>query len=341
MSGLEARVYRREKPIPEWKIKVVEELADLFTKHPVVAIADVSSTPTFVIQKVRKKLWRKYVMRVAKKRLIMRALKKAGIELDEGVLDELLRGQIMLVFGEGNPFKMVKEIEAEKVAIPAKPGDVAESEIRIPEGPTDLTPGPILSVFGKLRIPYQVRGGKIYIAKETVVAKPGDVISPELAGLLMTLGIRPFEKGVRVKAVLDGGVLIREEDLRVDIESLKSDFMDAARLAVGFAAEIGYLAVPEALQLILVRAEAAARRLAAETAFLTPDTAQDVIASALAEEAALIAALGPKASELGLEAPTQPQPEKAEEEAKEEEKEEAEEKEEEEGLDLGGLFGGF
>ena len=341
MSGVEARVYRREKPIPEWKVRVVEELAQLFRKYPVVAIVDVSSTPTFVVQRVRKALWRKYPMKVAKKRLIIRAMKKAGLDLGEDLLDELLTGQIMLVFGSGNPFKMAKEIESVKVSMPAKPGEVAETEIRIPEGMTKLRPGPILSVLGKLRIPYQVRGGQVYIAKETVVAKPGDVISEELAGLLMALGIRPIEKGVRVKAVLDGGVLIREEDLRVDIESLRSDFIDAAKLAIGFAAEIGYVAVPEALQLMVARAESAARALAAEAGFVAPGTAEDVIASALAAEAALIAALGPKAAELGIEAPAQQPAAEAEEKKEEAKKEKEEGKEEEEGVDLGGLFEGF
>jgi large subunit ribosomal protein L10 len=343
VAGVEARVYKREKPIPEWKVRVVRELTELFRKYPVVAVADLSGTPTFVVQKVRKKLWRKYPMKVAKKRLIIRALRNAGINLDEDTLDELLRGQVMLIFGDGNPFKLVKEIEAEKIAMPARPGDVAEKEIKIPEGPTNLTPGPILSVFGKLRIPYQVRGGKIYIAKETVVAKPGDVISPELAGLLMTLGIRPFEKGIRVKAVIDHGVLIREEDLRIDVEALKSDFEEAARLAVGFAAEIGFIAVPEAVQIMLARAARAGSLLAAEAAFITPDTAQDVIASALAAEAALIAALGPKAKELGIEAPQAEAPaeEKKAEEGEKKEEEGEKEGEGEEMTDLGGFFEGF
>ncbi len=343
--ALEARVYRREKPIPEWKVKTVRELAELFSKYPVVAIADLTGTPTFVVQRVRKKLWKKHPMRVSKKNLIIRAMKEAGLDFGEDVLDELLRGQIMLVFGDTNPFKFVKAIEAEKVSMPAKPGDVAESEIRIPEGMTNLTPGPILSVFGKLKIPYQVRGGKIYIAKETVVAKPGDVISQELAGLLMGLGIRPFQKGVRVKAVIDHGVLIKEEDLRVDIEALKKDFAEAAREAVGLAAETGYLAVPEAVSIMIAAAAQAASAVAAEAGILLPGTEEDIIRRALAEGQAVIAALGDKARELGIEEALQQAPAEAADTGKEEAKEEKEEEkkeEEDEGLSgLEGLFGGF
>ena len=341
----EARVYKREKPIPEWKIKTVMELSELFRKYPVAAIADLTGTPTFVVQKLRKKLWRKYPMRVAKKNLILRAMKEAGMDYDEKVMDELLRGQIMLIFGDINPFKFAKEIESEKITMPAKPGDKVDREIKIPEGPTNLKPGPILSTFGKLRIPYQVRGGNIYIAKETVVAKPGDVISPELAGLLMALGIRPIEKGVKVKAVIDHGVLITEEDLKVDIEALKGEFADAAREAIGLAAEAGYIAVPDAVQLMLVKAAIAATTLAAEAGFIAPGTAEDVIRSAIAAEATIIAALGEKARELGIEeVPQKPEAAAAEaaEEKKAEEKKEEEEKQEGEDLSgLEGIFGGF
>ncbi|MCE4604318.1 MAG: 50S ribosomal protein L10 [Aeropyrum sp.] len=340
--SLVGATYKREKGIPEWKIQAVKELSELFRRRGVVIFADLTGTPTFVVQRVRKKLWKKYPMRVAKKRIIIRAIREAGIDIDEGKLDEMLSGQTLLVFAEGNPFKVVKEIESERVAMPVKPGDVAESEIRIPEGMTNLTPGPILSVFGKLRIQYQVRGGKIYIAKETVVAKPGDTISEDLAGLLMALGIRPIEKGVRVKFALDGGILIPEDMLRPDIEAFTTDLASAAREAIGLATEIVYLPVPEALEGALAIAARAASLLAGEIGFIAPGTVEDVIRRAIAEELAVVSALGDKAAELGLEEAPAQAPEQAEEKAEEEKKEEEEEKKEEE--ELGGLdtiFGGF
>jgi len=340
---MSAITYRREKGIPEWKIRVVRELKELFTKYPVVGIADLTGTPTNVVQKIRKKLRKQIEFKVAKKNLIIRAMREAGIELDDETLDNLLRGQIMLLFTDMNPFKLARVLEKEKVPIPAKPGMVAEKEIVIPQGETNLTPGPILSTFGKLRIQYQVRGGKIYIAKDTVVAKPGDVISEELAGLLLTLGITPFEAGIKLKAALDGGVLIPQEELYVDLEQIKNDVIEAFKEMLAVAVEAAYLEVPEAVREILVRAERSALAVAAETGFLTKDTAEAVLGKAVAEQLAVIAALGDKAKELGIEdvpvqqAPPAAEEAKAEEEKKEEEKEEGGEETDLSGL--GGLFG--
>ncbi len=337
-----AVTYKREKGIPEWKIRVVQELKDLFTKYPVVGIADLTGTPTNVVQKIRKKLRRQIVFKVAKKNLIIRAMREAGIDIDDETLDQLLRGQIMLLFTDMNPFKLARLLEKEKIPIPAKPGMVAEKEIVIPQGETNLTPGPILSTFGKLRIQYQVREGKIYIPKDTVVAKPGDVISEELAGLLLTLGITPFEAGIKLKAALDGGILIPQEELYVDLEKIKSDLIDAYREMLTVAVESAYLAVPEAVVEIITRAERATLAVAAETGFLTRDTAEAVLGKAIAEELAVIAALGDKAKELGIEeVPAQQQAAeaKAEEEKKEEEKKEEEGGEETDLSGLGGLFG--
>ncbi len=341
MKALHAK---KEREIPEWKKRVVAELEELFKKYPVVGIADLTGMPTKQLQLIRKKFRRNIVFKVAKKRLILLAAEKAGIDREK--LESFITGSTMLLFTDMNPFKLARMIEQEKVPIPAKPGQVTDREIVIPEGDTGITPGPMLSVFGKLRIPYEIRKGTVYVKKDTVVAKPGDVISTELAGLLQQLGIQPFEVGLKLTAVYDRGVFIPREELLVDLEQFKADVLEAVREALGLAAEIVYMPIPEAVEAALVKAELAIQAIAGETGFLTPDVAEYVIGRAAAEAVAIIAALGDKAKELGIEevpviAPAAPAAEAAEEEKKEEEKEEEEEKEPEVDLSegLGGLFG--
>jgi large subunit ribosomal protein L10 len=302
--------------------------------------------PTAQLQKIRKKFRRHVYFKVAKKRLILRALEKAGI--DKSLFEPYLQGSIMLLFTNMNPFKLARMIESEKVPVAAKPGQVTDREIVIPEGDTGLQPGPILSTFGKLRIPYEIRRGTIYVKKDTVVAKPGDVISVELAGLLQTLGIMPFEVGLKILAVYDSGVMIPREELFVDLEKFKEDVADAAREAILAAAELGLVFVPEALQISLAKAALEVATVASEASLPLPGVIEDAIKAALAREYAVIAALGEKAAELGIEAPASAQPAPAEtggaEEAKKEEAEEKEEEEEGGEVDLSeglsGLFGG-
>ncbi len=335
---------RKRREIPEWKKKVVEELEELFRKYPVVGIADLTGMPTKQLQLIRKKFRKQIIFRVAKKNLILLAAEKAGIDTRE--LEKYLTGSTMLLFTNINPFKMARMIESEKVPIPAKPGQTTDKEIVIPEGDTGIQPGPMLSVFGKLRIPYEIRKGTVYVKKDTVVAKPGDVISTDLAGLLQQLGIQPFEVGLKLKVAYDSGVFIPRDELIIDIEEFRNDVIMAIKEAVGLAAEIVYIPVPEAVEITLAQAEAAIQAIAGETGFLTPDVAEYVIGRAVNEAVAIIMALGDRAKELGIEEIPTTKPQEVEklvateeEEKKEEEKEEEEEKEVNLSEGLGGLFG--
>ena len=334
----------KKREVPEWKKKQVAELVEMIKKYPVIGIADLTGMPTKQLQLIRKKFRRDIVFKVVKKNLILKALEEAGI--DKAMFEKHIVGSPMLLFTNTNPFKLARLIESEKVHIPAKPGQVTDKEIVIPEGDTGIQPGPMLSVFGKLKIPYEIRKGSVYVKKDTVVAKPGDTISLELAGLLQQLGIMPFEVGLRLVAAYDSGVIIPREELLVDLEEMKSDLVEAVREALGLAAEIVYMPIPEAVETALITAERAIAAIAGETGFLTPDVAEYVVVKALAEEAAVIAALGDKAKELGIEEipAAAPAAAPAAEEAKaegEEKKEEEEEKEEEVDISegLGGLFG--
>jgi large subunit ribosomal protein L10 len=334
---------RRPAKVAPWKIEVVRELKELFQKYPVVGIADITGIPTAPLQIIRRRLRDRIVFKVAKKTLILKALEQLGV--DKSKVEPYLRGTVMLMFTDMNPFKLYKLLESEKVAIEAKPGQVASKEIVVPEGPTDITPGPILGVLGRLRIPYEVRGGKVYIKKSTVVAKPGDVISPELASILLKLKIKPFEIGVEPLAVYDRGVVIPREALKLDIESFKRELVDAAGEALRLAVGISYVEIPEVASLAILEAVREATALAEAAAIPTPDFIEVALRRALLEGVLVVAALGEKARDLGLEPiqttrVTAPAEERRE-EKKEEKREEEEERKEEVDLTAGleSLFG--
>jgi len=337
--GALKRVGRPEPP--EWKVKLVEELAEELKKYPVIGIADLTGMPTAQLQLIRKKFRKRVQFKVVKKRLFFKALERAGIDKEK--FEPYVKGTILLMLTDMNPFKLARAIESEKMPAPAKPGMVAEKEIVIPEGDTGLQPGPILSTFGKLRIPYEIRRGTIYVKKDTVVAKPGDVISEDLAGLLQTLGIMPFEVGLKIQAVYDRGTIIPREELLVDLEKFKEDLLMAAREAIAIAAEAAIPLVPEAVSMMLTKAVAEALAVLRTTGILMPGTVEEVIRSAVAEALSVAIALGDKAKELGIEVVSTTRPAAEAQQPKETEKEEKEEEKEEEEVDIGeglaGLFG--
>ena len=328
----------KTRRIPQWKIEEVEELAELIRKHKVIALADLTKIPTKQLQIIRRNLRDRVVFRVTKNTLFKLAAEKAGLKNFEE-LRKYLEGSNLFLFTNINPFELVLLLEKYKARAPAKPGDIAPTEIVIPAGSTGIPPGPMLSVFGRLKIPTRVQQGSIWISKDTVVAKPGDKISPELASILQKLGIEPIEIKIQLKVAYDDGLIIPKERLIVDLEEYKNNIIEAYQNALKIGVEIAY-PEPTILELTLTKAFLNALMLAVETSIITPETIELIIARAEAQAKALASVLAQKAPELGLEVEVPAQP--AAEEEKKEEKEEEEKKEtseEEIAEGLAALFG--
>ncbi len=329
-----AAVVPRAKRIPEWKIREVEELAELIKKYGVIAIADLSKVPTKQLQILRKKLRDKIVFRVTKNTLFKLAARKAGLKNFEE-FSKYLEGMNLFLFANMNPFELVILLDKNAIPAPAKPGDIAPKEIVVPAGSTGIPPGPMLSVFGRLKIPTRVQDGVIWIAKDTVVAKPGDKISPELASILNKLGIEPLEVKLTLKAVYDHGLIIPKDKLVVDLEEYKQNILEAFTNALKVGVEIAY-PEPVVLKYTLTKAYINALALALEATIISPETIELILMKAEAAAKSLASILAEKVPELGLQ--VEKKEEKVEEKEEEEEKKE-EEQEETIAAGLSALFG--
>ena len=335
---------RKVHKIPEWKIKEVEELAKLIKEYKVFGIAMLEGLPSATLQQIRKVLRGKALIRVAKNRLFERALIKAGYEEYIDKVKPYLTGSNAFIFTNMNPFELYMTLEKYKIPAPAKPGDIAPREIVVPAGNTGIPPGPILSTFGNLKIPTKIQDGMIWIAKDTVVAKPGDVISPELASILQRLGIEPMEISMKLKMAFDGKFIFKEDDLRLDINTYKDMIAEAHINALKLAVEVAF-PTPEVLTLALRKAYTDALILSVEANYVTTENIELIIAKALSQANSLATVLASKAPELGISMPKVEVTAKVEEKPVEEEKEEEEEEEKKEITEeeiaegLGALFG--
>jgi|FaiFalDrversion2_1042247.scaffolds.fasta_scaffold09895_2 large subunit ribosomal protein L10 len=191
----------------EEKIKMAEKLAEELNKYSVVGIIDLFKLPTRQVQEIKKKLRDKALIKVFKKSTILYAFKKAE---KFKVLEKYLPSQIAILFSNEEPFKLYLTISKLKSEAFAKEGDKVEEDIVVHAGPTNLSPGPVMSEFGKLKIPVGVEGGKIAIKKDTVVAKKGDVISKDLASILRKLNIKPIKIGLNVVCLFDGNLYLKD-----------------------------------------------------------------------------------------------------------------------------------
>lgn len=335
---------KRRRGIPQWKIDEVKRLKELIKKYRTIGLINIEGVPTKQFKELRGLVSDKVYIKVTKNNLLEIALREVSLpNVDEFV--KYLRGPTAVAFTNLNAFELKLLLDKTKVKREARPGDKVTSRIVVPAGNTGIPPGPMISVFGKLKIPTQVREGTIWIAKDTTVAKEGDIISPDLASLLQKLGIEPIEVKLELKAAYDEGLVLPVEKLRVDLDSVRNEVTSAVKCALGLASEI---VIPEKpiVELALTKAFMRATELAATAGFITKETAQIVLNKALSQANALATILSSKVPELGIKveavAAAPPKAEEKKEEGKEEEKKEEEKEalsEEELGSGLAALFG--
>ncbi len=322
------------KKVPEWKAKIASEIRELAEKYPVFLVLDLTGVPAKHIQMLRKKLNKIAIARVVKPRVALKALEALNLPVKE--LEPHMTGQVMLIFTNLNVFEIADIVRNFVTRDYYGPGEVTDKEILIPEGNTGIPAGPMLSTFGRLKIPTKVQGNVIYVAKDTVVAKPGDKISPELASLLQKLGLALKEVRVKIKCGRDGELIIPGEKLVLNIPEYEGMLRNAAFDALKLAIEL-VIPEPPVLSLVFTRAHLQALVLATEAGYITNETAEHILKTAQLKALLLASEISKYAPELGLEVKTPtPQPQ-----VKEEKKEEEKEKEESKELSEEALAEGF
>jgi large subunit ribosomal protein L10 len=279
---MSAQVAEQRKHYPKKKRLMYQELQDLPAKYNVIALSKMTKVRATQLMSIRKKFRNEIKIRIIKNKVAIRAFEKvkgiAGIDS----LSKQLEGQCALMFTNVSPFKLNLIFSQNKVFLAAKGGDVATKEIMVPAGNTGIAPGPVLSEFKVANVPTKIDQGTIWINKDTVVAKPGQVISMQLASLLSKLNVKPIEAGIAVNFAIAEGLLFKEQDLRINLEEYRDELVRSFQQALTLATEAGYM-TPETVKPLLVKAQQQARSLAAEAGYLTPETADIVLPRAQAK----------------------------------------------------------
>ena len=264
------------KHYPKKKRLMYEELQRIPTEYNVIALSKMSKVRAAQLMTIRKKFRNDIKIKIVKNKVAIRAFEKvkgiAGIE----DLSKQLEGQCALIFTNINPFKLNLIFAQNKVFLPAKGGDIATKEIFIPSGNTGITPGPVLSEFKTANVPTRIDQGTIWVSKDTLVAKPGDVISTPLASLLSKLNVKPVEAGISVNFAIAEGLRYQEQDLNLDLDEYKEELARSFAQALALATEAGYM-TSETVTPLLVKAHQHAISLASEAGYVTPETAEFVL----------------------------------------------------------------
>ena len=206
------------------------------------------------------------------------AFAKAGITgIDK--LSEKFTGQCVFMFTNMSPFKLNVLLGKNKVMLFARGGDTASMDVVIPPKNTGIAPGPMLTDFKENGIATKIDQGTIWIMKETIPVKQGEVISEKLAGLLSKLDIKAIEAGIALNAALEEGLVYQEEEMVIDVEKFRNDLAQAHQEAISLSIEAAYITADN-IEQILAKAAQSARSVSTEAGYLTEDTKEQVLQKA-------------------------------------------------------------
>ncbi len=267
--------------VSEKNKKMLKEVKAQTEQYPVIGIIDMHKLPARQLHQIRNKLRGQAVIRMVRKSVLKLVLEQIKIPNAAGLVGGI-RGEPAMIMSNLSPFKLARTIEQYKSPAKAKEGDVAPYEITIKEGPTPLPPGPAIGDFQKLKIPAMVQGDKIAVRKDTVVAKTGDVISKELAGMLSKLGIEPMEVRLNVVSALENGTVYGSDILFVPMEEYMNQLKSAGSAAFNLAVYVNYF-TGETMPFLVAKASREARALSKAAGIMTPDTVGELLAKATAE----------------------------------------------------------
>jgi len=274
-----SQVHTQRKNYPKKKRLLYQELQELPGTYDVIALSKMSKVRATQLMTIRKKFRNEIKIRVIKNRVAQRAFEKLSNLPGLDSLSKELEGQCALLFTHISPFKLNLIFDKNKVFLPAKGGDIATKDIIIPAGNTGISPGPVLSEFKEANVSTKIDQGTIWVGKDTVVVRSGSIISQKLASLMSKLSIKPIEAGISVSLAIADGLVLKENDLKINLAEYREELTRSFHEAVSLAIETSYPTV-ETITRLLVRAYQNATALTTDSGYLSPDSVQFVLVRA-------------------------------------------------------------
>ncbi len=271
--------HERVKSVPEYKLKIVADLAKKMKESTTVLIASTRGLPSSQFHEIKKNLRGKTYICVAKKSLVLRALsttEKGGMQN----LKDHVGADIALFFSDLDAFELSGLLSDNQSPTKARAGDTAPEDINVEPGPTSLVPGPAISELSGVGLKVAVEGGKLSIKLPATIVKAGEVIKENVAGVMAKLDIKPMKVGFEPIAAYDAKSEKVYVGIKIDKKKTHEELKQAIEKALGFAISVKYF-VKETLSYFFAKASAeekAVQALMDKAASTSPEASVGVAA---------------------------------------------------------------
>ncbi|MDP3881260.1 MAG: 50S ribosomal protein L10 [Nanoarchaeota archaeon] len=244
----------KDTKVPDYKIKLVKDLADMIKASRTVLVASTKGLPSAHFHSIKKNLRGKADIKIARKSAILRALEQANLEgLPE--LEKNITSDIALFLSDLDAFELSALLNENQSPAKARAGDVAPEDITVEPGPTDLIPGPAISELSGVGLKVAVEGGKLAIKQPATIVHKGDTIKENVASVMTKLNIMPMKVGFDPIAAYDAKAAKVYVGIRIDKKQAATDLRVAISKALSFAVNVKY-PTAETIKFFLAKAAA-------------------------------------------------------------------------------------
>ena len=222
--------------------------------------------------------------------LIRIASKKANKSGLDNLISKI-EGSTALIFTNENPFKIYNRIVSIRSSTCAKPGAISPAEIIIEAQETNMPAGPALSDLKAIGLKTKIENGKIVITEDKVVTKPGEAVKPEVANVLLKLGLEPFEIRLDVTAMFEKGMMFFKDVLEIRPETTLANIQGAYMKALTLSC-FAKIFNSSSIKLLISDAHQHAQSLAVFACIPTSESVKYLLSKAFAQAKAVEAKSG-------------------------------------------------
>lgn len=206
------------------KYQLAEELEVHFQNFSKMFLVDVDNVGSNQLHQIRIALRGKAVIYCGKNtqmRRVIREMEKTNPMLER--VRNVLKLNLAIVFTNDNLAEIRDVIVNNKVAAPARAGQLAQCNVIVPAGNTGMEPT-MTSFLQALNIPSKITKGSIEILSPVDLIMQGERVEASQAALLEKLDIRPFSYGLVVRHVYDDGAMYDPAVLDITEEVILASF---------------------------------------------------------------------------------------------------------------------
>jgi large subunit ribosomal protein L10 len=216
------------------KIKFVEDAKKEVKSYKVIGVINLNGLPDRLTQKAKNSSKPNTKFILGRKTLLEKIIASHEKGAD---LTKHITGTSAIILSNEDPFELYQKFKKNAIKLSAKPGQVAPDDVPIQSGETTIMPGQTVTELKAAGIDVQIQKGKVVIAKDKILVKKGDVISPMVAKALHTLEIYPFSAVVDPVLMADKKMLYTRTVLGINAEMIVMEMTRAFRSALSISLE--------------------------------------------------------------------------------------------------------